>query len=106
LYDSEMRAWFYRQYLPEGVDRSDWRISPLRAATHEGLAPALVVTAEYDTLRDEGDAYAAALRDAGVAVEHLRVDGVTHGFVQYNPMVARAREVLVRVGPAVGRALA
>lgn len=106
LYDSEMRAWFYRQYLPEGVDRSDWRISPLRAASHHGLAPALVVTAEYDPLRDEGEAYAAALRETGVPVEHVRVDGMTHGFVQYNPIVDRAREVLDRIGSAVGRALA
>jgi acetyl esterase len=106
LYDSEMRDWFRGHYLPNDVDRADWRISPLRAPSHEGLPPALVVTAEYDPLRDEGDAYAAALMAAGVPVEHVRVDGMTHGFVQYNPIVTRAREVLDGIGRSVGKALA
>ena len=106
LYDSEMRDWFRGHYLPPGVDRSDWRISPLRAPSLAGLPPALVVTAEYDPLRDEGDAYAAALAAAGVPVEHVRVEGMTHGFVQYNPIVTRARAVLDGIGRSVGKALA
>ncbi|AJF70223.1 alpha/beta hydrolase [Streptomyces vietnamensis] len=79
--------WFFEQYL--GVPRSspdaarlhaDPRVAPLRAESLAGLAPAVVVTAEFDPLRDEGDRYAEALRDAGVRVEHRQFEGLVHGF--------------------------
>jgi acetyl esterase len=77
---ADLMGWFLDQYLPEGVDRTDPRVSPLRAADHTGLAPALVVTAEYDPLRDEGEAYGARLAAEGTTVTATRYAGQIHGF--------------------------
>ena len=63
-----------------GLASDDARVSPLKAADLSGLAPALVVTAGFDPLRDEGNEYAVALRSAGVTVDHRQFDALTHGF--------------------------
>lgn len=73
-------AYFLDCYLRGGADPGDWRVSPLRADDLAGVAPAVVLTAGYDPLRDEGDAYAERLAAAGVPVEHLRYPGMIHGF--------------------------
>lgn len=77
--------WFNEHYLPDGADPRDPRVSPLLAPNLTGLPPAIVVTAGYDPLRDEGDAYAEALRAAGVAVTHLRYPSLIHGFCGFGP---------------------
>jgi len=72
--------WFWDHYLSEPSQASDPLASPLRATDLSNLPPALVVTAEYDPLRDEGEAYAAKLRAAGTPAECSRWDGMNHGF--------------------------
>ena len=91
--------WFQDSYLEgSGVDDADPRVSPLLAGDLSGLSPALVVTAGFDPLRDEGDQYAAKLRAAGVTVDHRRMGSVIHGFAQLNALggeVARANAEMI-----------
>jgi len=72
--------WFAGHYLGEPKQGDDWRVSPLRAKTHAGLAPATVCTAWFDPLRDEGKAYADALRAAGVVTKYHHGAGLIHGY--------------------------
>lgn len=80
--------WFWDQYTTDERERAQITASPLRATVEQlaGLPPALVITAEADVLRDEGEAYAAKLRQAGVAVTAVRVQGVIHDFVLLNAL--------------------
>ncbi|MBX3027922.1 alpha/beta hydrolase [bacterium] len=85
-------TWFWGHYLGEGTPRaSEPYASPLRAATLANLPPALVITAELDPLRDEGEAYAAALERAGVAAKVTRYDGMIHGFFGMGAMIDKAK---------------
>ena len=72
--------WFCGHYLADPNHALDWRVSPLRAPSLEGLAPAIVTTAWFDPLRDEGAAYARALQAAGVPVKHHEGAGLIHGY--------------------------
>ncbi|MEU7473902.1 alpha/beta hydrolase [Streptomyces sp. NPDC044984] len=80
--------WFWDQYTTDEEQRAEITASPLRATTEQlaGLPPALVVTAEADVLRDEGEAYAGKLRQAGVPVTAVRYQGVIHDFVMLNAL--------------------
>jgi acetyl esterase len=72
--------WFSGHYLADKGQGADWRVSPLRAKDHAGLASAIVCTAWFDPLRDEGMAYAAALDSAGVPTRHYAGEGLIHGY--------------------------
>jgi acetyl esterase/lipase len=79
--------WFEAEYLGgSGIEPTDPRVSPLLADTLSGLPPALIVTAGFDPLRDEGDRYAAALRDAGTPVDLRSIGSLTHGFANLFPL--------------------
>ncbi|MEV1176944.1 alpha/beta hydrolase, partial [Nonomuraea sp. NPDC049784] len=84
----ETMRWFWDQYLPDVRRRSEATASPLRATLEQlrGLPPALVVTGEADVVRDEGEAYAAKLRAAGVPVVSMRYHGTVHGFMVLDPL--------------------
>jgi acetyl esterase/lipase len=81
-------AWFWDAYCPDLERRSEPYASPLRASGEQlaGLPPAFVIVDEADVLRDEGEAYAARLRAAGVNVTTVRYDGITHDFMMLNPL--------------------
>jgi acetyl esterase len=92
--------WFWDHYLKDKNDAADFRAAPLLAASLRGLPRALVVTAEYDVLRDEGQAYAMRLEEAGIEVTHVFVPGMNHGFacsMNEFPFLPQAKDVLRKV---------
>ncbi|MGY4608532.1 acetyl esterase [Bradyrhizobium sp. USDA 4474] len=98
--------WFARHYLAEPSHAGDWRVSPLRAATLAGLAPAVVTTAWFDPLRDEGVAYAKALEAAGVPVKHHAGAGLIHGYFGLGDASDVARDEAQRARADFGTLLA
>lgn len=90
----EGMEWFRSHYLPKTEDWADPYASPLLARDHSNLPPAIIITAHFDPLRDEGEAYAEKLRKAGVPVEVVRYDGMIHGFISFVGIVDQAEEAL------------
>jgi acetyl esterase len=97
--------WFEAQYLDDDSQRTDPRASPLLTGSFTDLPPALVITAEYDPLRDEGNAYAEQLRAAGVPVTLSTYDGAVHGFFQLSANTDIGRRAIEEAGAAVRAAL-
>lgn len=102
--------WFWDQYTTDPAQRAEITASPLRATTEDlaGLPPALVITAEADVLRDEGEAYAANLRRAGVDVTATRYLGIVHDFVMVNSLheTAAAKAAIAQAVGALRAAFA
>jgi acetyl esterase len=100
LLTAKSQVWFQEQYLRGPADRDDWRASPLLCDDLSGLAPALVLTAGHDPLRDEGEAYAERLEDAGVGAEYSCYDGQIHGFITMGKVIDEAEGALNEVAMA------
>jgi acetyl esterase len=94
-------AWYWGHYLRHPDDGLNPLASPLRADDHSGLPPALVITAEYDPLRDEGELYARRLEQAGVPVRLSRYDGMAHGFFTMIGVVEAADAALAEAAAAL-----
>jgi acetyl esterase len=90
--EAESMRWFWDHYARTPDDFAHPRFSPLRASDLSGLAPAVVVTAEFDPLRDQGEAYGARLREAKVPTEVVRADGLIHGFFGMHEFMPPGRD--------------
>jgi len=102
----ESMDWFDGHYLPQGVDRHDERVSPLLTPPPRNLAPALVVTAGFDPLMDEGRDYAMQLKAAGVACDHVDYADQIHGFVSFTAFSGAAEQAIADAARTVRDALA
>ncbi|WP_066321708.1 alpha/beta hydrolase [Bacillus sp. FJAT-29814] len=96
--------WFRNCYLNGEEDKQNPLVSPMLYEDFQGLPPALVITAEYDPLRDEGEAYAKKLAEAGVKVETIRYHGTIHGFVSMSAVIAQGKVALEKAGEALRNA--
>jgi acetyl esterase len=92
LFNRRSVAWYWGHYLARPEDGADPLASPLRAGDLSGLPPALVITAEHDPLRDEGEQYADRLAQAGVPVTRQRYEGMVHGFFTATGILKAARD--------------
>jgi len=103
---TDMMLWFWRQYLNSDADGESHLASPLRARFLSGVAPAAIFTAEFDPLRDEGAAYAAKLREAGVPVTYKCCEGLIHGFMGMAKVVEPARKAMEEAAATLRAAFA
>jgi acetyl esterase len=101
LLTRESMEWFWNHYISSPEDSTNPYASPLRATDLAGLPPALVITAEFDPLRDEGEAYATRLREAGVPTTCTRYDGMIHGFFGMGAAIERANDAVAEAATAL-----
>jgi acetyl esterase len=97
--------WFSAHYLKSRDEAGDWRASPLRVRSLDRLPPALIVTAGFDPLRDEGEAYARRLRDAGVRVDYVCYGGMIHGFVPMGRLLETGNRAVAHIAASLRDAL-
>jgi acetyl esterase len=105
LLEQDLIDWFGECYVRTPADYADWRCSPFRAPDLSRLPPALVLTAEYDPLRDEGKDYADRLRAAGVKVTYRCHAGMIHGFVNMGRVIPQASAAIRECAEAMANAL-
>ncbi len=105
LLTREAMIWCWQHYLSGDGDGTNPYVSPLQAADLRGLPPALVITAEYDPLRDEGEAYAQRLREAGVPTTCTRYPGTIHAFFAYGAILDQGKRAIQEAADALRSAL-
>lgn len=105
LLTSDSITYFRGHYISDSAQWSDWRASPLLASRHDGLPPALVLTAGYDPLRDEGLQYADALSTAGVPTQYICFERQIHGFFTMGRVIDEANTAVALCAHALRRAL-
>lgn len=103
---SDTMQWFMQQYLPDGFDRANVLLSPAQETRLEGLPPAIIATAGFDPLVDDGAAYAKKLEAAGVNVQFKCYDSLAHGFTAFTGVVPAAKEACLEVAGMVRDAYA
>jgi acetyl esterase len=95
LFNKTSVDWYWQHYLADPADGLHPLASPLLASDFAGLPPALVITAEFDPLRDEGEMYADKLSDASVPTKHIRYDGMVHGFFAMHGILQGGAQAIV-----------
>ena len=95
--------WFIERYVPDPGQRADWRASPLLRASFEGVAPALIISAEHDPLVDENEAYAKRLKEEGVPTEYVCFPGMIHPFFTLGGVIDDASAAEDLIAAAVAR---
>lgn len=101
----DLMKWFWDHFIEDENQANDSYASPLRAENLSNLPPAMIVTAEYDPLRDEGEAYGKKLREAGVNVTLSRYAGMIHGFIRMTALLDKANQALDEVAGMLKRVL-
>ena len=99
-------VYFWNHYLRSAADRKDPRVAPALAKSFKGLPPALIITAEFDPLRDEGETYGEKLRAAGVPVTVTRYEGMIHGFFSMYEVLDKGKLAIDESAEALRKAFA
>jgi acetyl esterase len=95
---ADLTNWFWDHYLPSPTEGKNPYASPLLAENLANLPPGLIVTAEFDPLRDEGEIYGDRLREAGVEIKTIRYDGTIHGFINFAKFLPLGQTALKEIG--------
>jgi acetyl esterase len=101
LLTRDVYAWYRANYIASFPDPTDWHLSPLFAEDLNNLAPAVVLYAGFDPLRDEAIVYSARLSDAGVPVEPIFFPGMMHGFITLGKVIPAANVAIRRIAEAM-----
>lgn len=101
LFDREKLIWCWDLYAPDTIDRRNPYLSPIYSTGLQNLPPAIIVTAEFDPLRHEGEAYAKRLREAEVSVIFKRFNGMIHGFLNWDESIDQAKKAIIEISDAL-----
>ena len=101
----DLKKWFWHHYIKDEGEAYHPYVSPLRAENLNDLPPALIITAEYDPLCDEGEAYGKRLQEAGVKVTLSRYPGMIHAFIRMTARLGKAKEAIDEIAGTLRGAL-